>query len=148
MTHFTAWSDLTLIWKHKYSLPAGDNLVVVCNLSYGIGSVAFDAVRWVCVTVAWTLQFGFHGVTNDWMSSLFEMLFLFWLVVMCLLSSIDKIDGSVELIPDDVWEGENDKTGFLSVGVDSFNQLFLYKQPNSLPMMQNINKNRKYDKWG
>ena len=31
----------------------------------------------------------------------------------------------VELLADDVLEAEDDKTGFLSVGVDSFCQLFL-----------------------
>ena len=59
------------------------------------------------------------------MSSVFEMLFLFWLVVMCLLSSLDKIDVHVELIAYDIWEAEDNITGFLSVGVDSFDQLCL-----------------------
>ena len=76
------------------------------------------------------------------------MLFLFWLVVMCLLSSIDEIDVRVWLLADDVWEAEDDKTGFLSVGEDSFYQLFLYKQPMPFPMVQNSNKNWKYDEWG
>ena len=31
----------------------------------------------------------------------------------------------VELLADDVGEAEDDKTGFLSVGVDIFNQSFL-----------------------
>ena len=53
------------------------------------------------------------------------MLFLFWLVVKCLLSSLYEIDVWVELFVDDVWESEDDKTGFVSVGVDNFDQLFL-----------------------
>ena len=60
------------------------------------------------------------------MSSAFEMLFLFWLVVMCLLSSIDKIGVSVKLLSDDVWEAEDDKTVFFIFVVDSFYQLSLY----------------------
>ena len=78
------------------------------------------------------------------------MLFLFWLVVMFLLSSIDEIDVRVWLLANDVWEAEaeDDKTGFLSVGEDSFYQLFLYKQPMPFPMVQNSNKNRKYDERG
>ena len=67
---------------------------------------------------------------------------------MCLLSSLDEIYVHVELLADDVWEAEDDKTRFLCVGVDSFDRLFWYKQPMSLTIGQNSNKNRKYDKWG
>ena len=81
------------------------------------------------------------------MSSVFDILFLFWLVVMCLLSILDEIDVRVELLVDDVWEADDDKPGFLSVGVDNFDWLFLYKRPISLPMVENSNKNQKYDKW-
>ena len=41
---------------------------------------------------------------------------------MCLLSSLDEIYIRVELLADDVCDAEDYKTGFLSVGVDSFNQ--------------------------
>ena len=41
------------------------------------------------------------------------------------LSSRDEIDVRAELLADDVREAEDDKTGFLSVGVDSFDRLFL-----------------------
>ena len=44
---------------------------------------------------------------------------------MSLLSSRDKIDVRVELLADDVWETDYDKTCFLSVGVNSSDQLFL-----------------------
>ena len=44
---------------------------------------------------------------------------------MCLSSSIDKIDVRLELIADDVWEAEDDKTRFLSVAVYSFDWLCL-----------------------
>ena len=37
---------------------------------------------------------------------------------MSLLSSWDEIDVRVKLLADDVWEAEDDETGFLSVGVD------------------------------
>ena len=59
------------------------------------------------------------------MSSVFEVLFLFWLVVISLLSSLYEIDIRVELIADDIWEYENDKTGLFGVGVDSFDWLLL-----------------------
>ena len=55
LTHFPAWQDLSLFWKQKYSLPSGVNLVVVCNLTYAIVSVAFNGVKWVGVDVAWIL---------------------------------------------------------------------------------------------
>ena len=44
----------------------------------------------------------FCVVTHEWMSYVFEMLFLFWLVLMSLLSIIYKIDVCVELLADDV----------------------------------------------
>ena len=58
------------------------------------------------------------------MSSVFEVLFLFWLVKMSLLSNWDDMDVCVELLANDVWAAEDDKTGFLSVGVDIFDQLY------------------------
>ena len=85
-------------------------------------------------------------VTHDMMLPLFDMLFLFWLVVMCLLSSLDEIDVRVELLADDVREADDDKWGLLSVEVDSFDWLFMYKWFMSWPMAENSNKNRKYDK--
>ena len=57
------------------------------------------------------------------MSSVFEGLFLFWLLVMSLLSSWEEIDVRVGLLADDVQEAEDDKTGFLSVGMDTFDRL-------------------------
>ena len=44
---------------------------------------------------------------------------------MSLLSSWDETDVCVELLADDVWASEDYKTGFLSVGVDSLDQLYL-----------------------
>ena len=55
LTHWEAWEYLPLILKHKYSLPAGVNSVVVCNFTGGIGSVAFNGIKIVVVDVAWTL---------------------------------------------------------------------------------------------
>ena len=54
------------------------------------------------------------------MSSIFEVLFLFWFVLMYLLSSWDDMDVRIELLADDVWATEDYITGSLSVGVDSF----------------------------
>ena len=54
-THLASWEDLPLILKHKYSLLAGRNSVVVYNLTDAIGSVALNCVKWVGVDVAWTL---------------------------------------------------------------------------------------------
>ena len=78
------------------------------------------------------------------MSSVFDILFLFLLVVMCSLSSIDDIDVSVELLSDDVWEADDYKPGFLIVEVDSFDRLFLYKQPMTLLMVEIIIKIKKW----
>ena len=51
---------------------------------------------------------------------MFEVLLFFLFVVMSLLSSWDEMDICVELLADDVWASEDDKIGFLSVGVDIF----------------------------
>ena len=59
------------------------------------------------------------------MSSIFEVLFLFWFVVMSLLSRLDEMDVPVKLLADDAWAAEDDKTGFLNVGVDCFGRLYL-----------------------
>ena len=59
------------------------------------------------------------------MSSVFEVLFLFWFIVMYLLSSWDDMDIPVELLADDAWAAEDDKTGFLNVVVDCFGRLYL-----------------------
>ena len=58
------------------------------------------------------------------------------------------MDVRVELIADDVWASEDDKTGFLSVGVDNFDQLYSKEQPISLPVVPMSTIKRKYDKWG
>ena len=56
------------------------------------------------------------------------------------------MDVHVELLADDVWAAEDDKTGFLSVGVDDFDRLYLKERPISLPMVQISTITRKYDK--
>ena len=67
----------------------------------------------------------FCGVTYECMSSLFYVLFLFWFLVMSLLSSWDDMDVPVKLLADDEWEAEDVKTGFLNVGVDCFGRFYL-----------------------
>ena len=67
---------------------------------------------------------------------------------MSLLLSWDDMDVHVELLADDEWVAEDDKTGFLSVGVDIFDLLYLKEQPISLPMVQISTIKWKYDKWG
>ena len=67
----------------------------------------------------------FCGVSHECMSSVFEVLFLFWFVVISLLSSWDKMDVPLKLLADDAWTSEDDKTCLLNVGVDCFGQLYL-----------------------
>ena len=59
------------------------------------------------VDVAWTLRFVF-GVAHEWMSSVFEVLFLFLFLLMSLLSDWDDMDVPVELIVDYAWADEDD----------------------------------------
>ena len=42
----------------------------------------------------------------------------------------------VKLIVYDVWYAEEDRIGFLSVGVDIFDRLYLKERPTSFPMMK------------
>ena len=58
------------------------------------------------------------------------------------------MDVCVELPVDYVWAAEDDKTGFLSVEVDSFESIFLKKRPIYLHMVQISTIKRKYDKRG
>ena len=44
---------------------------------------------------------------------------------MPLISSWDEMDVPVELLADGAWGAEDNKTGFLNVGVDCFGQLYL-----------------------
>ena len=55
LTHREARGDLILIWKQKYSLPAGGNCFVFCNSTFPIGIVVFNGVKRVVVDVALTL---------------------------------------------------------------------------------------------
>ena len=66
---------------------------------------------------------------------------------MSLLSRWDDMVVGIKLIADDVWSAEDYKTGFLSVGVDIFDWLYLKEQPISLPMVTMSTIKRKYDKW-
>ena len=54
---------------------------------------------------------------------------------MFLLSGWDEMDVRVNLLADDVWSGEDDKTGFLIVVVESCNQIYFKERPISLPMV-------------
>ena len=51
---------------------------------------------------------------------------------MSLLSSWYEMDIRVELLADDVWEFEDDKTGFSIVGVGSFESIVFEKTTNFL----------------
>ena len=82
------------------------------------------------------------------MSFVFEVLFLFWFLVLSLLSGWDEMDVCVELIANDVWSAEDDNTGVLSVGVDIFDRLYFKERPIYLPMVPMSTINRKYKKWG
>ena len=145
-SHWAAWGDLLLICKHKHYSPTRGNLVVVCNSTGAIGIVVFNGVKQGGVDVAWTLKFCFCGVTHEWVSSVFEVFFLFWISVLSLLSRWYEMNACVKLLSDNVWAAVEDKTGFLSVGVDIFDRFYLKEQPISLPMMTMSNIKRKYEK--
>ena len=105
----------------------------MCNTTKKNYSVQATSKTTNLTPFEWYTVIFFRGVTHEWMSSDFEVLLLFLFVVMSLLWSWDEIDVCVKLLTDDVWEVEDDKTGFLSIEVDSFDQLFLENDQFSYP---------------
>ena len=124
LTHFAVWDDFFVNQKTQICFPVRGNLVVLCNLTGTILIISFNGVKREVVDVSWALYFCFCGVTHEWMSSIFEVLLLFWFVVIYFLSRWDEMDVRVKLLADDVRESEYDKNSFLSVEVVIFNQLF------------------------
>ena len=124
LTQWEAWGDFLLTWKQKYFLPTGGNYVVFVNSTGAIGKVVINGVKRGSVDVAWKLIFCFQGVTHEWISSVFKISDVFWIVELSLFSSWDDIIVCEKLVAYDVWFAEDDNTGFLSVGVDIFDQLY------------------------
>ena len=52
LAQWVAREDLPLIWKHKYSLPAGGNFFVFCNSIGALCIVVFNGFKQVVVDVA------------------------------------------------------------------------------------------------
>ena len=135
LTHWLAWGDLLLTWKHKYYLPTGCNYVAFVKSKGARGKVVINGVKRGGLDVAWTLIFCFRGVIQEWISSVFKISDVFLISVLSLFSSWDDIIVCYKLVVYDVWFSEDDNTGFLSVGVDIFDLLYLKKWPISLPMV-------------
>ena len=60
---------------------------------------------------------------------------VFWIEVLSLCWSWYDIIVRVELVVYDIWCAEDDNIGFLIVGVDIFDQLYLKERPISLLMV-------------
>ena len=58
------------------------------------------------------------------------------------------MDVSVNLLAYNVLAAEYNKTGFLSIGVDMFDKIYLKERPISLPMVPMSTIKIKYDKLG
>ena len=78
----------------------------------------------------------FWGVTQYWISSVFEMSGVFWIAVLSLFSSWDDIIVCVKLVVYDVWFAEDDNTGVLSVGVGMIDRLFFKNDQYPCPWWQ------------
>ena len=138
LTHWSAWGYLLSTWKQKYSLPTGGNYVVFSNLTGGRGKVVINGVKRGDVDVAWTLIFCFQGVTQEWISSVFEMSVVFWITVLPLFSSWYDIVIRVLLVVYDVWFAEDDNTGFVSFGPEVFLQFFVWIEFEDNKQKQNV----------
>ena len=122
LAHWASWGDLLSTWKHKYSLPSEDKCVVFGNSTGKRGKLVINGVKRGGVDVAWTLIFCFWGLTKECISSVFEMFTLFWMELLSLCWSWWDIIVGGKLVVYYVWFAEDDSTGFLSVGVDIFDQ--------------------------
>ena len=71
---------------------------------------------------------------------------MFWIAVLSSFSSWDDIIVCDKLVVYDVWFAEDDNTGFLSVGVDIFDRLYLKELPISLPVVPMSTLKQIYDK--
>ena len=125
LTHWSEWGDLLLTWKHKYSLPSGGNCVVFGDSTGARGKLLINGVKQGGVDVAWTLILCLLDVTQDWISSVFEMFTLYWLEALPLCWRGWDVIGVFEIVIHDVWCAEDDNTGFLSVRLDYLGQLCL-----------------------
>ena len=89
LTHLAAWGDLLSTWKHKYSLPSGGKCKVFGNSTVKRGKLVINGVKRGGVHVAWTMIFFFLGVTQEWISSVFEISTVFkWKY--CIYVEVDK----------------------------------------------------------
>ena len=146
LTHWTAWGNLLSTWKHKYPLPSGGKCVVFGNSTGAIVTVLINGVKQGCVDLAWTLIFCFWGVTHEWISSVFNISDVFWIVILSSFSSWDDINVCDELVVSYLWFAEDDNAGFLSVVVGIFDQLYLQELPIPFPMVPMSTINQIYDK--
>ena len=125
LKNWEAWRDLQLTWKHKYSLPTGGNCVVFGNSTGARGKLFINGFKKGGVYMTWTLIFCFRGVTHEWVSSVFNISDVFWIEILSSFLSWDDIKFCDKLVVCNVWFAEDDNTGFLSVGVGIFDQLYL-----------------------
>ena len=136
LTHWSAWGDFLLTWKHRYYLPTRGNSVVFVNSTGAIGKVVVNGLNWGGVDVAWTQIFCFRGVAYEWISSVFELSVVFLIAVLSLLSSLDDMIVCVKLLVYDVWSSKEDRIGFLSIGVHIFDRLYLKNYQFPCPWWQ------------
>ena len=102
LKHWAAWGDLMLTWKHKHSLPTGDNYVVFGNSTGARVKELINAVKRGGIYVAWTLIFYFWGAPQECISSVFKISDVFWISVMSSFSSWYDIIVCVKLVVYDV----------------------------------------------
>ena len=95
------------------------------NSTGKIGKVVVNGIKRGGVHVAWTLILCIFGVTQEWVSSVFEMFTLSWLEALPLCWQGCDVTGWFEIVIHDVWFAVDDNTGFLSVGLDYLGRLYL-----------------------
>ena len=87
--------------------------------------VVINGVKRGGVDVAWTLILFLLGVTQGWISSVFEIFTLSWMEALSLCWSGWDIIVGFEIVIHDVWFAEDGNTCFLSVGLDDLGRLCL-----------------------
>ena len=95
------------------------------NSTGKIGKVVINGVKQGGIVVVWTLICCFRGVTQEWISSVFEMFTFYWLEALPLCWRGCDVTCGFEIVIHHVWCAEDDNTGFLSVGLDDLGRLYL-----------------------
>ena len=118
LTHWAAWGDLLLIWKHNYYLPARGNCFVLLN------STITNTVIWFLLCYTWVDVIFIGGVVLVLVCSNAFIIKLRWYGYLCQITC----RWCISILS---WYNN-----FLECWSGYFDRLYLKELPISLPMLQ------------